>query len=203
MAHRVFLDVGAYTGDVTRLVLHGNYGFDRVYAFEPQLALCETIRGIVDPRLTVCPFGLWDRTGTFPFYVVLDSKRTGGSVYADKIQPRASQVLSAEFVSASEWFRAHLRDDETVILKMNCEGAECAILDDLFQSGEARKLHGVAVAFDVRKVPSEAHREAATRERLAQVPGLRVYVLEERECYRKVKRHGVHAFLDHWMAQVV
>src|SRR5207253_9815138 len=67
---------------------------------------------------------------------------------------------------ASNWFRENLREDDHVYLKLNCEGSECDILDDLLDSGEIRKVRSALVDFDVRKFPSLAHREPEVRGRL-------------------------------------
>ena len=52
------------------------------------------------------------------------------------------------------------------MVKINCEGAECDVLDRLLEAGELAKVDELLVHFDVRKVPSLRGREAPTRARL-------------------------------------
>lgn len=201
---RIFLDIGAYDGYLLQRVLAYGYAFDQIHAFEPQrerIAALETAAA-GDPRVRVHAFGLWDRTGEYPFYRATGRKQDGASVYADKIQPGPTETIAGMFVRATEWFQAHLTDEDTVIVKLNIEGAECDLLEDLWQSGELRKVTSLAVAFDVRKVPSQAHRaeEVATRI-LPTMP--HVLVMTERECYRQIRRGGRDGYLHFWLDPLV
>ena len=85
-----------------------------------------------------------------------------------------------ELRGAGDWFREHISQDDEVYLKLNCEGSECDILEDLLDSGEIGKVQSILVDFDVRKIPSFAHREADVRERLAKAGYSQVLCLKER-----------------------
>jgi hypothetical protein len=74
--------------------------------------------------------------------------------------------------------RANLGPDEEVYLKLNCEGAEFDIVEDLLDSGELARVSSVMIDPDVRKVPSRAHREREVVARL-RAAGLTNYVFEE------------------------
>ena len=45
--------------------------------------------------------------------------------------------------------------DEPLIVKMNCEGAEIAILNDLFDGGTIHRIDHLTVDFDIRRVPGK------------------------------------------------
>ena len=49
---------------------------------------------------------------------------------------------------------------------MNCEGAECVVLDHLDDQGMLRRIDHLLVHFDVEKIPSFAAQAIGTRERL-------------------------------------
>ncbi len=51
-------------------------------------------------------------------------------------------------------------------MKVNCEGAECDLLDRLLESGELKKVDHLLVQFDIEKIPSMSHRAKETRARL-------------------------------------
>jgi hypothetical protein len=68
---------------------------------------------------------------------------------------------------ASDWFRENTTSADEVYVKLNVEGSEIDIIEDLLDSGEIRKIRSLAVTFDVRKIPSQSHREADLRQRLA------------------------------------
>ena len=165
---RIFLDIGAWNGDTTLLVLKSKHEFDKIYCFEPQLNLCEEIRKIDNPKIVVEEFGLWNKNCKTPVYMYANKrgrKNDGASVYEDKI-PVEKKSVEVRMVKASEWFANNINDDDFVVLKMNCEGAECDILDDLMDSGEFSKVDALLVDFDVRKIPSQRHREVELMERL-------------------------------------
>ncbi|KKM84655.1 hypothetical protein LCGC14_1296920 [marine sediment metagenome] len=69
-------------------------------------------------------------------------------------------------VRASDWFRDNLTEPAKIIVKINCEGGECDILNDLLDSGEYDKVHTCLVDFDVRKCPSKRHEESKLLARL-------------------------------------
>lgn len=177
---RIFLDIGAHDGRTTRSVLAFPYRFDHVFCFEPQPFLCQQIRQIADPRVTACEFGLGATTGPVTLY--RGGRLDSASLYATKRFHGPVRTEPVHLVRASEWFAWHLLEDDFVVARMNCEGAEVDILEDLFASGEIRKLHGLAVVFDIQKVAGQEHRETAIRAQLPRIP--RVFVLTDRDARR-------------------
>ena len=89
-------------------------------------------------------------------------------------EPRA---MLGNMVRASDWFREHLTTDDHVVMQINAEGSECDVLEDLFATEEWKKVHGLCVIFDIRKVPPEAHRQRAVEALLPQIP--KVFVASE------------------------
>ena len=171
---KVFLDVGAHTGESLNAVRDPKYGFDRIYCFEPAHACWPALEAVADPRVGVCRFGLWNRTEERPLY---DAGSIGASLFADKFRTERGDE-PARFVRATDWFREHLADADEIFLKLNCEGAEADIVDDLLDSGELARVRSVMVDPDVRKIPSQAHRERELRERL-RASGLTNYFMED------------------------
>lgn len=171
---RVFLDVGANTGQTVKAILDPKYRFDRIVCFEPDEACCRELALIPDARIEIQPFGLWKETCKKILY---DPGTLGGSIFSDKVDVDARNHQTCSLVRASDWFRDNLGGADEVIMKMNCEGSECDIIDDLLDSGAYRKVTFAMIDFDVRKVPSMAHREAQVRKRL-QAGGFDNYHLE-------------------------
>lgn len=171
---KVFLDVGAHTGETLRAVRDPKYAFDRIYCFEPSAACRPALESVRDTRVTVCPFGLWNSTGE---QVLHDSGSIGASLFADKFST-ARTGETARFVRATDWFRENLGANDEIYLKLNCEGAEFDIVEDLLDSGELERVRSVMIDPDVRKIASRAHREREVVERLREA-GLTNYVFEE------------------------
>ena len=162
---RVFLDVGAHTGQTVDVVLDPIFAFDRVVCFEPARASQTVLARIADPRVRVEPFGLWNTTCEREIF---EPGRKGASIFADKnrIDARVREVC--RLVRAADWFREHLTTEDAVFLKLNCEGCECDIVEDLLDSGEFRKVASALIFLDVEKIPSQAHRAEELRQRLRQ-----------------------------------
>jgi FkbM family methyltransferase len=189
-AVKVFLDVGAHLGESLHAVRDPKYAFHRIYCFEPASSCWPALEAISDPRVTVCRFGLWDRTTEQPLYA---AGGIGASLFADKFRSPPPEE-PARFVRASDWFREHLRPDDEIFLKLNCEGAEADIVEDLLSSGELARVRSVMIDPDVRKVPSQAHREAELRERL-RASGLTNYFMEDEVMIGATHRERIQNWL--------
>lgn len=163
MNRRVFLDVGANTGQSLEAAMDPAFRFDRIYCFEPVASCLERLAKIADERVWIAPYGLWNKTCRQD---VFEPGRKGAGLWK-KDKGRSDETETCEFRRASDWFAENVVFGDEVYLKLNCEGAECDILDDLLDSGEFEKVSYVMIDFDVRKIASQKHREAEIRERLS------------------------------------
>jgi FkbM family methyltransferase len=170
MTRRIFLDVGANTGQSLAAALDPIFRFDEIVCFEPVELCWPYLQEIADLRAVFPPtvlvriehFGLWNRSCE---WIIHEPGRLGGSVWhKDKARSDASELC--QFVRATDWFQKNVDHRDIVYLKLNCEGAECDILDDLLDSNEFAKVWFVMIDFDVRKIASQKHREAELRTRL-------------------------------------
>jgi FkbM family methyltransferase len=187
---KVFLDVGAHEGETVRAVRDPKYAFDRIVCFEPAPACWPALDAIGDTRVVVCRHGLWDRTGAFPLY---DPGSSGASLFEGKFH-RSPGAVTCRFVRASDWFCEHLPPGAEIYVKLNCEGAECDIVDDLLASGELRRVRSVVIDFDVRKIPALKHRERELRQRLAEA-GLGNHALADDVMVGRTHRDRI----QHWL----
>jgi FkbM family methyltransferase len=170
---KIFLDVGSNQGQTISAILeptHGfdrffcKYGFDRIYGFEPvpelHQMLAESYR---HPLMTFLAVGLWKQTCEKPIF---SPGSQSGSIFADKVNVDPTHSTTCRFVRASDWFRDHVPEAAEVYMKLNCEGSEVDIIEDLLDSNEYRKVTSLAVSFDVRKIPSQREREDTIKRRL-------------------------------------
>jgi FkbM family methyltransferase len=173
-AVKVFLDVGAHEGSSLHAVRDPKYGFERIYCFEPAGSCWPALEAVSDQRVRVCRFGLWNRTCEHALY---DPGSRGASLFEDKFRASPGKEV-ARFVRATEWFRENLHDRDEVYVKLNCEGAEFDIVEDLLESDELGRVRSVMIDPDVRKIASLAHREQEVRQRLVSAR-LTNYLMEE------------------------
>lgn len=150
---KLFLDVGAHVGETLEAAKSTDL-FDHYYAFEPVLACVEKLKSLEDPRVTILPFGLSD---TNKRAIIYNAGTLGGSLYEGSswTKPYSLDIRplgineECEFRKASEWFKENLTGDDLVVVKINCEGAEVEILEDLLESGEIKKVSFLNVAWDI------------------------------------------------------
>ena len=176
---KIFLDVGGHYGQTIRAVLTSEHLFDRIYCFEPQPFLCNIIKKINNPCVVVNEFGLWNKNCSKEIYWE-GRRRIGGSIYLDKFDQEVNSVV-CEFKKASDWFKNNINQDDFVVLKLNCEGSECDILEDLLDSKEFGKVDVLMVDFDVRKIPSQVYKEEEIRERIEKEGNALLFLLGGKE----------------------
>lgn len=162
---RVFLDVGGHYGETLDVALDPRWGFEKIYSFEPAKPCRRILRGFHDSRVSIVPAGLSSRTGQATLF---GAGLLGASVYADKSElgDGRARAESICLVRATDWLLANTSADDEIYLKLNCEGSECDVLEDLLDSGVISRLRSIYVDFDVRKIPSQAHRHAVVEDRL-------------------------------------
>jgi hypothetical protein len=149
VTRRIFLDVGANTGQSLKVAMRPEFAFDWIVCFEPAPQCWPHLLAASDNRVA-------------PLY---EPGRKGASMWA-KEYARSSISEVCEFERASDWFREEIRPDDRVWLKLNAEGAECAILEDLLSSGEFAKVTHALIGWHGKKIPEVAERERALRDHL-------------------------------------
>ncbi|MCK9549638.1 FkbM family methyltransferase [Aquamicrobium sp.] len=193
---KVFLDVGGHFGQTLEEVLKPLYSFDVVYCFEPFSAHSTVIRETFsDPRLKLMDYGLSNVTGQLEFHSDgLDDM--GASVKKREGEAKA-MVTRCDFVRASDFFRDHIQADDLVVMKLNCEGSECDIMNDLIDSGEISKIDNVMIDFDVRKYAHLAHEEPKLKKRMTDI-GFDNFSL----CEKVMKGRTHQKRIAHWLRSI-
>ena len=163
---RIFLDVGAHDGETLDVALDPKWGFDRIDSFEPASARLETLRKFRHKRLAIHDFGLSSQTKNTTLY---GAGLLGGSIYSEKnyLDAKAtSYVEDIKLQSASEWLIKNTSASDEIFLKLNCEGSEADILENLIVEKLIFRVKSIYVDFDIRKVPGQAHRQKEIEDKL-------------------------------------
>lgn len=165
----IFLDVGTHNGHTLKEVTKENYFFDKIYGFEPMPKQYKNVTsryGHIE-NLTVFNFGLSDKTDKINIYG--SNKNLGSSIYYDKNDVEKDVITVCDVVEASDFFKKNLSSDDTIIVKLNCEGAEIPILNNLVDTGEIWKISNVMIDFDIRKVKGMEQNEAIILKRFEEI----------------------------------
>lgn len=189
---RIFLDVGAHVGETLAIALEDRYCFDKIYCFEPVTECCDVIRGLKERRVEVCEYGLWNENATAKIY---NAKSKGASLFRDKFRNEVP-FRTITLMRASDWFKQNVKREDVVYLKLNCEGAECAILDDLIKTNEYKKIDVLMVDFDVRKIPSQKHLMSEMKARLTTLNIPKIFYIDEYNLGRGTHSYFTHFWLD-------
>ena len=159
MTRKIFLDVGAFNGDTIRVALNPKYGFDYIHGFEPSPNRYSRLRKIKSSRVYVHNFGLSNKTYKTTLFGV---NTIGASVYPEKrFRGLDDKRIKCEISlnKASLWISDNTQLDDQIYLKLNCEGAEVDILQDLIDTKIIYRVKSIYVDFDIRKVKNQEYRQ--------------------------------------------
>lgn len=161
----VFLDIGAHWGETLEEALSPVWRFDIVYAFEPDPEAVRVIEGkfpdaLASGKLVLIPAALSNRDGEADLFG--GNEGGGASLYAEKTNIDAAKRETVRLISSSRFFSETFRPGDTILAKLNCEGGEVDILQDLSASGEIQKIARLVVDFDIRKVRGKRSLARAT-----------------------------------------
>lgn len=188
----IFVDVGSHAGQTLVEVTRPVYGFRLVHAIEPMPDQFEVLRRVYgdNPLVRLHEYGLAYETGPGKIYGSNESMEA--SMLPRKRDVDESIVHVVEFVSAASFFRAHVH--EPAVVKLNCEGAEVAILDSLVDGDQLGKIHHMLVDFDIRKVDGAEYEERRILAKLARA-GFDRYVLSEEVMRGETHEERIRAWL--------
>lgn len=174
----VFLDVGTHDGHTLEEVTSNKYNFYKIYGFEPmpQQYINAVNNFGAHHNVELFNFGLSDTTGKANLFG--SNNNLGTSIYNKKNDVEKDIITECDLVETSQFFKKYISTETTVVVKLNCEGAEIPILNNLINSGEIWKISNVLIDFDIRKVTGMEYNEKLLLDRLAAI-GFENYSLSD------------------------
>ncbi len=152
---KIMLDIGSRNGESLEEFVR--WDFDEIHAFEPMPAQFANIiaKFADEPRVIPHHCGVSDTKGVFPVYGADDNGEA--SLFASKLDLDNRTVTECQFVTANHVFETYVPDDAECYMKLNCEGAEVAILNSLMDSGQLRKVAAFRVELDISRCVGFEH----------------------------------------------
>ena len=148
---RIYIDVGAHFGECIFKALNPSLGFDLILAYEPSCLAAKRIELIKDNRIKVENFALGSTNEQKTLY---GSGLIGASIHEEK-KGNSGQVTELISIKpASSELRKYLTASNEVFIRLNCEGSEIQVLQDLRESGLLSLIDHIYVDWDARKIPS-------------------------------------------------
>ena len=161
---RIFLDIGAHTGETLNEVLKEKYAFDRVICFEPSNICMPSLKKYadLDSRVEIQQIGLSNVDGKEVLY---NPGELNGSIFHEE-NAISNSSESITLVDAHSWYSENLNPSDFVVIKTNCEGSEVNIIDSFLKGHTFKNFYSLLITFDIRDYPSQAYKEVEIRQRL-------------------------------------
>jgi len=157
---KIFIDVGAHTGESLEEALRIVYKFDAIHSIEPSNFGIKKLMKYKDKRIEIHKIGVADYNGIATLY---GSGAVGASLFEDKKQlwDLTENVLIKKF---SDWLNENIPIDCHCFVKINIEGSEIAILNEILKSERKECIKSILLSIDIYKVPSlKNHQEEFER----------------------------------------
>ena len=143
-----FYDCGANTGQTFEwFLLKGQFAQHHVVCFEPSprnlSALAKTCRAMspLFSSVTIVPAAV-GRPGLQRFY---EGKTPMGDSLLEARAGLDSITIEVPTLSLAEYLRTHTTPDDDVLIKLDVEGAEADVLEDLLDAGPMERVSRILV----------------------------------------------------------
>ena len=146
---KVFIDIGAHIGESIEIVTSKKYNFDFIYAVEPSPFCQKYLNKFKDQRIEIIPFGFGSENKSTTLF---GSGSVGASIFLEKT-PYWSVNERINILKFSQWYYDNITENDLVWIKLNAEGAELEIIQEL-RYIHTRKIVSMLISFDVEKIPS-------------------------------------------------
>ena len=144
------IDIGAHFGEALEETLRPIYNIDRVYAIEPSSVAIKKISRFKDNRLKIHPIAVSNYNGKATLF---SAGSVGGSLFPDK-QRHWKNTEVIDVFKFSEWAFSNLNRTENIFIKINAEGSELFILEEITKICKEFKVKSILLSIDIEKVPS-------------------------------------------------
>ena len=181
---KYFIDLGANDSCSTRIF---RKMFDkkckyRIYAFEPEPAFKDNFNNI--PNCVFFPYAAWISEGTLDFYRdVRDTRKAGGTLLEEKTSVSSHNVLMpVQSFDFSKWISTTFNVDDTIILKMDVEGAEYQIIPKMVEDDTIKFISKLDIEwhwYKLKNVSLEYH--LAAEEVVRHIPRINLPGVERAE----------------------
>jgi FkbM family methyltransferase len=146
----LFLDIGAHTGEALEEALRPIYKINRVYAIEPSKFGIYKLTKFKDTRVKIFSSAVSNYNGVASLYA---AGSVGGSLFSDKHR-HWKNVETVQVKKFSDWAIANLSSSYNIYIKINVEGSEFFILQEILLIYEKFRIKSILLSIDIYKVPS-------------------------------------------------
>ena len=167
---KIFLDLGAHIGESLEIAMKSKYSFDRLLEIEPSSHARKILKKYRDSRIEILPIGFGSNDKKVILY---GAGSVGASIHYDKT-PWWSKNETVQIVKFSTWYKSNIKKTDLVYLKINIEGAENEIIDEILLLKDF-EIQSVLISFDVEKVPSLKEMKNELNDKLNSFKGIKLW----------------------------
>lgn len=146
----LLIDIGAHFGEALEEALRPIYKIDRVYAIEPSSVGIKKLLRFKDKRLKIHPIAVSNYSGEANLF---SAGSVGGGLFSDK-QRHWRNTEIVKILKFSEWADESLSRNENIYIKINVEGSEIFILQEIVKIYKRFNIKSILLSIDIEKVPS-------------------------------------------------
>lgn len=146
----LLIDIGAHFGEALEETLRPIYKIDRVYAIEPSSVAIKKLLRFNDKRLKIYPIAVSNYNGEANLF---GAGSVGGGLFSDK-QRNWKNIEIVNVFMFSEWAISNLRKTDNIFIKINVEGSELFILQEIIKIYKKINIKSILLSIDIEKVPS-------------------------------------------------
>lgn len=155
MERKVFIDCGANIGQ--SIETFKRYCPDwqswMIHSFEPVKACIERLKSYQsNANFKLHPYAAWIHDGEVSLFEDQDSLRLYGSSIIETKNNVAVVGNKVPCIDISNWIDKSFQSEDIVVLKLDVEGAEYAIIDRLIETGVIEKINTLYVEFHRQKL---------------------------------------------------
>jgi len=148
--HNLLVDIGSHTGEALEEALRPIYDIDCVFAIEPSSFGIEKISRFKDRRVRIFPIAVSNYNGNSTLF---SAGSVGGGLFSDKHKHwRGTEIVRV--IKFSEWAILNLNGFENIYIKINVEGSELFILQEIIKIHKKFNFKSILLSIDIEKVPS-------------------------------------------------
>ena len=151
-----FIDCGANTGQSVKWAIQ-KYG-KKIFKIDSFERLTKNYKTLVENctkyttdlnlrnnineaiEINLHKYGVWVEDGTVPFFIDPDEAKTGSSLFNRKFRAYgSSETENIKVINLAEWIKQNVSDKNFNVLKLDIEGAEYVVINQLLN----KKLHDI------------------------------------------------------------
>lgn len=159
----VYIDIGCFDGDsIIKFLANNPEKKWEVFGFDPNPNFTELWVNLADgltvnniQEISMSRAAAWINNDPVSFTVRPPEAPYGSTIMKNKNDWGQGQIIQVEAFDFSEWLKENFTEEDYVVVKCDCEGAEYDILDKLIADGNQNLVDFLFVEFHDKKLKGE------------------------------------------------